>query len=275
MRRGCCRSRRAPSRPATSPPSRPRSAGDWSTSGCRPSGRSRWARPTSSSQEKFGISRERQDEFAARSHNLAARGLGRRVLRRPRRAGAGRRARPRRGHPTRLDGREAGRAEAVLPRATARSPRATPPRSTTALPRVLLGSEPRRRPLGRDPIARIAGRGASALEPQLFGYAPVEAADLALARAGITWADVGASSSTRRSPCSRSPASTPGRSTRRSSTPGAARSRSVTRSAPRAVGSSAPSPRLREDGRPLGRGGDLHRRRAGARRRPGERRHDA
>ncbi|MGJ9412868.1 thiolase family protein [Aeromicrobium sp. CF4.19] len=46
--------------------------------------------------------------------------------------------------------------------------------------------------LGLDPLARIAGRGAAALEPQRFGLAPVEAADRALERAGITWADVGA-----------------------------------------------------------------------------------
>jgi acetyl-CoA acyltransferase len=46
--------------------------------------------------------------------------------------------------------------------------------------------------LGRDPIARIAGRAAYALEPQRFGYAPVEAANRALARAGIEWSDVGA-----------------------------------------------------------------------------------
>ena len=38
----------------------------------------------------------------------------------------------------------------------------------------------------------MAGRGAYALEPQLFGYAPVEAAETALRRSGIGWSDVGA-----------------------------------------------------------------------------------
>jgi acetyl-CoA acyltransferase len=57
---------------------------------------------------------------------------------------------------------------------------------------VLLGSPEAADQLGRDPVARVAGRGASALEPQRFGYAPVEAANLALKRAGIGWADVGA-----------------------------------------------------------------------------------
>src|SRR3954454_25204202 len=47
-------------------------------------------------------------------------------------------------------------------------------------------------PLGLDPLARIAGRGAAALEPQRFGIAPVEAAERALAAAGIGWSDVGA-----------------------------------------------------------------------------------
>jgi len=41
-------------------------------------------------------------------------------------------------------------------------------------------------------VARIAGRAASALEPHRFGYAPVGAANRALARAGIGWDDVGA-----------------------------------------------------------------------------------
>jgi acetyl-CoA acetyltransferase len=44
----------------------------------------------------------------------------------------------------------------------------------------------------RSPLARIAGRGSSALEPHRFGYAPVEAAHQALRRAGITWSEVGA-----------------------------------------------------------------------------------
>jgi acetyl-CoA acetyltransferase len=46
--------------------------------------------------------------------------------------------------------------------------------------------------IGLDPVARIAGRGAWALEPQAFGFAPVEAANIALSRAGIAWDQVGA-----------------------------------------------------------------------------------
>jgi acetyl-CoA acetyltransferase family protein len=46
--------------------------------------------------------------------------------------------------------------------------------------------------LGIEPVARIAGRGSAALEPQRFGVAPVEAAEHALSAAGIGWSDVGA-----------------------------------------------------------------------------------
>lgn len=57
---------------------------------------------------------------------------------------------------------------------------------------MLLGSEAAADAVGRAPLARIAGRGASALEPQAFGFAPVAAAERALARAGIKWDQVGA-----------------------------------------------------------------------------------
>ncbi|TCO50290.1 acetyl-CoA C-acetyltransferase/hypothetical protein [Kribbella antiqua] len=53
---------------------------------------------------------------------------------------------------------------------------------------VLLGSSA----AGLQPMARIAGRGVAANEPQYFGFAPVEAANLALKRAGIGWGEVGA-----------------------------------------------------------------------------------
>jgi len=45
---------------------------------------------------------------------------------------------------------------------------------------------------GLPPLARIAGRGAAALEPPRFGIAPVEAAGRALAAAGVAWSDIGA-----------------------------------------------------------------------------------
>jgi acetyl-CoA acetyltransferase family protein len=55
---------------------------------------------------------------------------------------------------------------------------------------LFLGDESAAQTLGREPIARIAGRGAHAVDPDVFGIAPVEAANRALARAGIGWGDV-------------------------------------------------------------------------------------
>ena len=40
------------------------------------------------------------------------------------------------------------------------------------------------------PIARIASRASAANDPNIFGIAPVEAANRALAKAGLTWADM-------------------------------------------------------------------------------------
>jgi acetyl-CoA acetyltransferase family protein len=44
--------------------------------------------------------------------------------------------------------------------------------------------------LGREPLARVAARAVAAVEPQYFGIGPVEAANRALARAGIGWDDL-------------------------------------------------------------------------------------
>ncbi|WP_127819337.1 thiolase family protein [Microbacterium sp. CPCC 204701] len=52
---------------------------------------------------------------------------------------------------------------------------------------VLLGREGA---MDAEPLARITGRGAFGNDPDVFGVAPVEAANRALARAGRTWADV-------------------------------------------------------------------------------------
>jgi acetyl-CoA acyltransferase len=57
---------------------------------------------------------------------------------------------------------------------------------------VLLGSATAATSLRLEPQARLAGRGSAANEPQMFGIAPVEAANRALARAGIRWSDIGA-----------------------------------------------------------------------------------
>jgi acetyl-CoA acetyltransferase family protein len=55
---------------------------------------------------------------------------------------------------------------------------------------TLIGDEQAGRLLGREPLARIVAMGAHGVDPDIFGIAPVEAANVALARAGIGWGDV-------------------------------------------------------------------------------------
>ena len=140
--------------------------------------------------DRFSIGRERQDEFAARSHQRA--------------------------HAAWEVGfyddlvvpvADLARDEGIRPDSTPQSLSGLKPSFRSAeqggtitagnasplndgASAVLLGAEgavP-----GLDPLARVAGRGTHALAPQDFGYAPVEAAGKALARAGIGWADVAA-----------------------------------------------------------------------------------
>ncbi|HEY7597474.1 MAG TPA: thiolase family protein [Actinophytocola sp.] len=140
-------------------------------------------------QEEFGISRERQDEFAVRSHRLAhaawAAGFYDDIT-----------------VPVADLTRDEGvRADTGVAKLAKLKPSFRPDGTITAgnasplsdgASAVLLGSAGAASVLGRSPVARVAGRGAYALEPQRFGYAPVEAANRALERAGIGWADVGA-----------------------------------------------------------------------------------
>jgi acetyl-CoA acetyltransferase family protein len=55
---------------------------------------------------------------------------------------------------------------------------------------ALLADEKGAEVAGREAIARIVSRGAAAVDPDVFGIAPVRAAGIALERAGITWEDV-------------------------------------------------------------------------------------
>ena len=55
---------------------------------------------------------------------------------------------------------------------------------------ILLGNLEASKYLGVEPIARIVSRGTSGVEPQLYGLGPVEAAKMALHRAGISWDEV-------------------------------------------------------------------------------------
>jgi acetyl-CoA acyltransferase len=141
--------------------------------------------------DRYGIGRERQDEFAARSHNLAdaawESGFYDDLV-------------------VPVPGTNLERDEGIRPGSSAEKlaglkPSFRPNGSITAgnasplndgASAVLLGSESARAAIGVEPVARIAGRGTFALLPQDFGIAPVEAVERALARAGIGWADVAA-----------------------------------------------------------------------------------
>lgn len=166
----------------------PAMPGDWTVS---------LGEATEQLRERHGISRERQDEFAATSHNLADAAWNA-------------------GHYDRqvvpVPGTELAWDESIRPGSTSlklaglktvfRAESASEDGGTVTAGNAsplsdgasaaLLGSEAAADMLGREPMARIAGRGAFALEPQFFGFAPVEAANLALKRAGIGWDDVAA-----------------------------------------------------------------------------------
>ena len=55
---------------------------------------------------------------------------------------------------------------------------------------ILLGSERGAQRAGKTPMARVLARAVSGVDPHLFGIGPVEAAGVALERAGIGWADL-------------------------------------------------------------------------------------
>jgi acetyl-CoA acyltransferase len=141
--------------------------------------------------QKYRVSRQSQDEFAVRSHELAHQawesgfytelvtavaGVG---------ATADESIRPSTSFDQLAKLKPSFRADGSITAGNAS------PLSDGAAA-VLLGSEPAAEAVGRAPIARIAAKTAVALDPRDFGYAPVIAANRALAAAGIGWDQVGA-----------------------------------------------------------------------------------
>ena len=139
--------------------------------------------------DRYAISREEQDEFAVGSHHRAAAAW------------------------------DAGRFDAEIVPAhdadLARDECIRPDASTEALARlrpvfrsdgsvtagnaspmndgaaaVLVGTEAAAAAIGAEPLARIVSRAVSGVDPHLFGIGPVEAATIALDRAGIRWGDL-------------------------------------------------------------------------------------
>ena len=142
-------------------------------------------------QEKFAISRERQDAFATRSHQLADAAWNEGFYD---------------DLTVAVPGTEVTRDESIRPgtsveklatltpsfrvEGTITAGNASPLNDGASA--VVLGSRAASSRIGGSPLARVAGRAAAALEPQMFGYAPVEAAEKALRRAGVEWSDIGA-----------------------------------------------------------------------------------
>ncbi|MEW1819229.1 thiolase family protein [Arthrobacter sp. NPDC080031] len=152
-------------------------------------------------RERHGISRDRQDEFASRSHNLSDEAWNEGFyddlvvpvpgtdLTRDEGIRSGSSAEKLSGLRTSFrpdNGDRSGTTKGGTVTAGNASP------LSDGASAVLLGSGAAAATIGLEPIARIAGRGAAANEPQFFGFAPVEAAKRAIAKAGISWDQVGA-----------------------------------------------------------------------------------
>jgi acetyl-CoA acyltransferase len=136
----------------------------------------------------YNISREAQDAFALRSHQLAARAFDEGTL-----------------HEVipipgvELDRDEGIRPDTTLEKLAALKPAFVEGGTVTAgnssplndgAAMVLLGDEAAGAALGREPLAHVVSRAAQGVDPDVFGIAPIEAANKALARAGIGWDQV-------------------------------------------------------------------------------------
>ena len=139
--------------------------------------------------DRYKISREEQDRFAYRSHQLAARAWDAGVYA---------------DEVSPVPGAEVERDESIrattTPEALARlKPVFRPDGTVTAgnssplndgASALLLADRAGADAIGRAPLARIVSRALTAIEPHLFGIGPVAAAQKALRRAGIGWGDL-------------------------------------------------------------------------------------
>jgi acetyl-CoA acetyltransferase family protein len=133
----------------------------------------------------YDVSREVQDAFALRSHRLAAQAWDEGVL----------------AEIVPVPGCEIERDESIrtdtsLEKLAALRPSFAADGTVTAgnssplndgASMVLIGSAAAGERLGREPLARVVASAAHGVDPDVFGIAPVEAANKALAKAGIGW----------------------------------------------------------------------------------------
>ena len=139
--------------------------------------------------DRYGITREQQDAFALKSHQRAAAAwdagtFNDEIVPVP---------------DADLDADESVRADTTLEKLAKLRPVFRTDGTVTAgnssplndgAAAMLLADEGGLNAIGAQPLARIASRAVSAVEPHLFGIGPVEAAQSALKRAGITWSDL-------------------------------------------------------------------------------------
>ncbi|MEU6579281.1 thiolase family protein [Nocardia sp. NPDC046763] len=141
--------------------------------------------------ERYGIDRAAQDEFAARSHRRAARAWADGFFDDEVSALPG--TDLTRDEPVRAD-TTAEKLAALRPsfrrQGTVTAGNASP--LTDGAAALLLADAATADRLGREPLARVAGRGAAGVDPDLFGIGPTRAAEIALRRAGIGWSDLSA-----------------------------------------------------------------------------------
>ncbi|WP_055494116.1 thiolase family protein [Streptomyces sp. TP-A0356] len=160
-----------------------------------------WTIPLGESAEliadKHKIGREQQDEFALHSHRKAARAqaeglfdaeLAPMTVPRPK------------GDPTVFAADECIRPDASPDAMAKLRPSFRPGNGTVTAGNasplndgaaaLLLVDEEGLKATGREPLARVGATGVSAIDPQYFGLAPVEAVNRALAKAGRTFGDL-------------------------------------------------------------------------------------
>jgi acetyl-CoA acetyltransferase family protein len=140
--------------------------------------------------DQFSISRQEQDAFAVESHQRAAKAWDNGVYD---------------AQVVPVEGSDLVRDEGIRPEASMESlARLKPafrkdgtvtagnasPLNDGAAALFLADDEGVARLGGPAPLARVVSRAAAGVDPQVFGIGPVEAANRALARAGITWSDL-------------------------------------------------------------------------------------
>jgi acetyl-CoA C-acetyltransferase/acetyl-CoA acyltransferase len=136
--------------------------------------------------EKYGITRQAQDEYALASHQKAAAAWDSGVY-----------SAEVVGYPgVELSRDESVRADSSLAALAKLAPAFRPDGTVTAgnasplndgAAALLIADEAGARAAGRQPLARIVSRAVAAVDPQFFGIGPVAAAQTALSRAGIGW----------------------------------------------------------------------------------------